>query len=178
MGSTVSHLPVRHPIPIDKWTFNADGFSHLPLRKSESEYVTVFNLGQIELLPIDMDKLRKTTSIDPKVVLYTQRGWPRQTDDKLMPYANRQSELSVEAGCLLWWMRVVVPTLCQEAVLRELHTSHPGIVGINKNSCLVAVTLPAYQTLQAQPRVKSCSRMAIICINSYWSLSGPQILVW
>ena len=75
--------------------------------------------------------MRKATSIDPvlsKVVLYTQRGWPRQIDDKLKPYANRQSELSVEAGCLLWGMRVVVPTLCQKTVLRELHTSHPGIV--------------------------------------------------
>ena len=37
----------------------------------------------------------------------------------------------VEAGCFLWGVRVVVPALCQEAVLRELHTSHPGIVGIN-----------------------------------------------
>ena len=34
----------------------------------------------------------------------------------------------MEAGCLLWGMRVVVPDSCRKDVLHELHTSIPGIV--------------------------------------------------
>ena len=36
--------------------------------------------------------------------------------------------LTVEDECLLWGMRVVIPSSCQGAVLKELHTSHQGIV--------------------------------------------------
>jgi len=113
---------------------NADGLSRLPLAAKEGESVSsisVFSLSQIEFLPVNADKLRQATNHDPvlsKALLYTQRGWPRQVDENLKPFSNRRSELSVEAGCLLWGMRVVVPEACQKAVLRELHTGHPGIV--------------------------------------------------
>ena len=63
-----------------------------------------------------------------KVRLYTQRGWPNDVNPELKPYATRHYELTVEAGCLLWGMRVVVPDSCRKDVLCELHTSHPGIV--------------------------------------------------
>ena len=36
-------------------------------------------------------------------------------------------ELTVEAGCLLWGMRVIVPKHLQQIVLKELHLSHPGV---------------------------------------------------
>ena len=62
-----------------------------------------------------------------KVHLYTQRGWPNDVNPELKPYATRHYELTVEAGCLLWGMRVVIPDLCQD-ILRELHTSLAGIV--------------------------------------------------
>lgn len=39
--------------------------------------------------------------------------------------------VSVEAGCLLWRLRVV-PAVCQTAVLKELHT---GIVRLKLHSC-------------------------------------------
>ena len=48
--------------------------------------------------------------------------------EELKPYANRRTELTVEAECLLWGMRVIVPRSCQGAVLEELHTGHQGMV--------------------------------------------------
>ena len=112
-----------------------DGFSRLPLQdESNLEYLSatsIFNLSQIELLPVDSDKLKRATQTDPclsKVVTYTQRGWPDKVDPELEPFSTRRNELTVEAGCLLWGIRVVVPQSCQKAVLGELHTSHPGMV--------------------------------------------------
>ena len=80
---------------------------------------------------MDTDRLRHATQADPvlsKVCLYTQRGWPNDVNPEQKPYATRRYELTVEAGCLLWEMRVVIPDSCRKDVLRELHTSHPGIV--------------------------------------------------
>ena len=83
---------------------NADAFSRLPLKESEEieriSAMSVFNLTQIALLPVDTDKLRQATNTDPvlsKVVMYTQRGWPTSVDDELKPYANRRQELTVES---------------------------------------------------------------------------------
>ena len=113
---------------------NADGFSRLPLPDQGQKGVpaaSVFNMTQIALLPVDADKLRQATQEDPvlsKVVSYMQRGWPSMVDPDLRPYSTKRCELTVEAGCLLWGMRVVIPESCQRAVLAELHTGHPGIV--------------------------------------------------
>ena len=91
---------------------------------------SVFSLSQIEILPVDAAQLKVATQTDPvlsKVLLYTQKGWPEAVDNDLKPYFNR-SELTVEVGCVMWGMRVIVPELCRKAVLAELHTSHPGTV--------------------------------------------------
>ena len=72
--------------------------------------ISAFSLSQIDILPVDVVKLRRATSLDPvlaKVVLFTQRGWPEDFEEGLKPYANRRCELSVESGCLMWGIRVV-----------------------------------------------------------------------
>ena len=113
---------------------NADGFSRLPLADSQDDTpddATELNIGQIELLPIGFKKLQNATRVDPvlsKVLRYSQHGWPPVGPERLKPFYQRRDELSVEAGCLLWGLRVVVPAVCQTAVLKELHTGHPGIV--------------------------------------------------
>ena len=114
---------------------NADGFSRLPVPPSQTKQdvapSSVFNLTQIACLPIDADGLQKATREDTllsRVVNYVQRGWPSSVDSELKPFWNKRMELSIEAGCLLWGMRVVVPRVCQQAVLEELHAGHPGIV--------------------------------------------------
>lgn len=100
---------------------------------------SVFNLSQIEILPVDAAQLRVATQTDPvlsKVLLYTQKGWPEAVDADLKPYFNRRSELTIEVGCLMWGMRVIVPESCRKAVLAELHTSHPGIVKMKSLACV------------------------------------------
>ena len=113
---------------------NADGFSRLPLKdcpKDCPDEASALNIGQIEMLPISFQKLQTTTRVDSilsKVVKYTQRGWPDNVPSTLKPFHDKREELSVEAGCLLWGMRVVVPAVSRAAVLKELHTGHPGMV--------------------------------------------------
>ena len=46
----------------------------------------------------------------------------------MQPYWNRRHELTIEQGCILWGICVIVPRSLQDQVLRELHQSHPGIV--------------------------------------------------
>ena len=45
-------------------------------------------------------------SVLSKVLRYTQQGWPESVEDCLQPFQRRQHELSVEAECLLWGIRV------------------------------------------------------------------------
>lgn len=116
---------------------NADGFSRLP-RPSATERAdasekgtTSFNLHQINAVPLSGRDLRNATEKDPKlsaVLRYTRAGWPEEVPQELQPYHSRRTELSIEAGCLFWGVRVIVPEKLRAQVLSELHASHPGIV--------------------------------------------------
>lgn len=112
---------------------NADGLSRLPLSSGSLEEAcadpTVFNVSQIEALPVNVSKLRSATATDPilsKVYRYVKAGWPVTIPKCLRPYHNRQHELTVEEGCVMWGMRVLIPNRLEEKLLTELHTDHPG----------------------------------------------------
>ena len=112
---------------------NADSLSRLPLKVVEqpSDETVVFNIAQIEALPVTALQVAAATRKDPllsQVFRYTQTGWPHAVDSVLLPYWNRRTELTIEGGCLLWGIRVVVPQKLQETVLAELHRDHPGMV--------------------------------------------------
>ena len=114
---------------------NADGLSRLPLPEmkpvANTEDPTVFNIGQIEALPIQSSEIKKATRADKhlrKVMSYTLRGWPTRVPQVLSPHHTRRLELTVEGGCLLWGIRVVIPTTLRGSILEELHRSHPGVV--------------------------------------------------
>ncbi|XP_042599679.1 uncharacterized protein K02A2.6 [Cyprinus carpio] len=49
-------------------------------------------------------------------------------NSELSPFISERDELSVQHGCLMWGMRVVVPHKLWKRVLEELHTGHPGTV--------------------------------------------------
>ncbi len=115
---------------------NADGFSRLPRGDPEGEDdmdagTVAFNLHQIETLPVSGQQVRNATLKDPqlsKVLRYTREGWPSEVLPELQPYHQRRFELGMEAGCLFWGTRIVVPLKLRPQVLAELHSSHPGIV--------------------------------------------------
>ena len=112
---------------------NADGLSRLPLPEGSLEETcadpTVFNIPQIDALSVTVAKLRAATAFDrvlSKVCRYVKHGWPPEVPDKLRPYLNRQHELTVEKGCVMWGIRVLIPEKLRKKLLRELHTDHPG----------------------------------------------------
>ena len=114
---------------------NADGLSRLPVPYSSNEpYLPdpkLFNIQQIETLPLMAAQLKTATARDPelsKVLMYTKTGWPLKVPPVLLPYWNRREELSVENDCVLWGIRVIIPRKFRTTVLQEIHHTHMGIV--------------------------------------------------
>ena len=114
---------------------NADCLSRLPVSYSSlsdcSSISAVFNIHQIAALPVTAKQIALATQHDPvlsRVLHFTRVGWPQHhSQDELQPYWTKRLELTVEEGCLLWGIRVIIPPTLQDKVLEELHTSHPGI---------------------------------------------------
>ena len=112
---------------------NADGLSRLPLPILESapvvDAVSIFNMAQVHALPVTFQDIRTATRKDKvlsKVLTYVQRGWPAQVSEDLKPFNSRKQELTIESGCLMWGIRVIVPQQLQSKLLKSLHENHPG----------------------------------------------------
>ena len=113
---------------------NADGLSRLPLRiippDDPNADPRVFNLSQMEALPVTVCQLRAATASDrllSKVYRYTKGNWPHNVPADLRPFFTRRTELTVEEGCLLWGFRVIAPQSLRAKLLKELHADHPGV---------------------------------------------------
>ena len=90
----------------------------------------VLNVHQITSLPVTARELQEATSKDPvlsRVLDYTLRGWPLAISEEFKSYYQHRNELSVEAGCLLRGMRVIIPQKYRERILTELHSSCSGL---------------------------------------------------
>ena len=75
---------------------------------------SIFNISQIEALPVTASAVRKATRKDlilRKVFQYTRLGWPslQSLSKALKPFSTWQHELSIEDGCLMWGIRVIIP---------------------------------------------------------------------
>ena len=97
---------------------NADALSRLPLpttvEKPLQDAVAIFQLSQIERLPVQVSQIRKETQRDPilsRVLQYILQGWPQVVEDAFNAYFIKQHELTVEQGCILWAIRTVIPHL-------------------------------------------------------------------
>ena len=124
---------------------NADGLSRLPMPMSDSMFTPsspfqevylldpdMFNIRQMEALPVTSEQLRNATRKDPvlsRVVDYTKRGWlpAHQLPEVLRPYSNWRNEITLVNDCVMWGVRDIVPKKLQDLILLELHRSHPGI---------------------------------------------------
>ena len=115
---------------------NADCLSLLPIQSERSnegvDEAKLVNLLQIESLPMDIDQVRKETRNDPilsRVLQFVMTGWPeKQSTREVTQYFNKCHEITVEDGCLLWGIRVIIPKQLRERALHELHAGHPEIV--------------------------------------------------
>ena len=112
---------------------NADMLSRFP--RAVVSDLPVDNLVysiQIATLPVTAEEIRTHIDQDETlkaVITYLQKGkWPATIDGHLKPYFTKREELSIEDGLLLWGLRVVIPVSLKDAILRELHHEHPGII--------------------------------------------------
>ena len=114
---------------------NADGLSRLPLPDDlpvgNAPDPPIFNMSQLELLPIQAQEVAAATAADRvlhKVLMALRTGWPGVVLTPLLPFWRRKEDLSVEGNSILWGCRVIVPEKLRKKVLSELHQGHPGVV--------------------------------------------------
>ena len=86
----------------------------------------------VERHPVSAQRIATETAHDKtlsKALQLTQEGWNMSQceDPELKPYFCRKYKLSVEQGCLMWDLRVIIPTTLRQQVLDELHWAHPGV---------------------------------------------------
>ena len=62
-----------------------------------------------------------------KVYRYVQDVWPSQVTEEVKPYRRQLTELTIEGGCVMWGIRVVIPKCLQSQVLKSLQANPPGI---------------------------------------------------
>ena len=88
------------------------------------------NLVQfLDATPVTAKLIAKETIKDPilkKVFNYLTTNWPTKVESELKPYSTRNTELSVQDGCVLWGSRVVIPPCYRQTLLKELHENHVG----------------------------------------------------
>ena len=120
---------------------NADGLSRLPLKETKCDSpcnifwqeVSQVHIKNLNDLPVSSANVKRETEKDKvlvKVLEATLYGWGCTNDisPEIQPYFRVKDELTVEEGCLLRGMRIVIPEKYRNVVLNELHTNHPGIV--------------------------------------------------
>ncbi|XP_046970363.1 uncharacterized protein K02A2.6-like [Vanessa cardui] len=115
----------------------ADALSRLPLPRSsvgrgtkESEAATYLNFVQ-DSFPLSFKDIKSETAKDPilsKIYGYVLYGWPTAVDKEYIAYFRRKENIYIDQGCLLWGYKIIIPGTLQNAILKEIHDGHPGIV--------------------------------------------------
>ena len=135
-------------------------------------------------LGVTASKIENATKYDPvlsKVLHNVRHGWPDTFPDSLKLYYNRRHELTIEANCILWGIRVVIPVKLHRQILDELHESHFGIFkmkmiarshvwwpGIDKGIANMAKGCKACLALQHSPAPAPLHPWAWPICNTPW----------
>lgn len=83
--------------------------------------------------PLKCDDIAKQSvleSILGQVILFVKNGWPemKQVEGELKSFYEKRREISLEQGVLMWGHRVIIPKEFRSDLLKEIHSSHMGIV--------------------------------------------------
>ena len=104
-----------------------------------------------------------------------QTGWPAEgVPAELQVFVQHESELTVEAGCILRGIRIVLLATLRKRVLEELHQGHPGVVGI-KSLARSHIWWPGLDS-DIEERVKSC--MACQAIKNAPAVTSLHPWAW
>ena len=165
---------------------NADCLSRLPLggiRKNELDCdIYAIQEETVRECPVSAAQIRQQTAREPvlsRVLGYTMYGWPEQCDsESILPYFRKRYELTVQEGCLLWGLRVVIPQCFRKELLHELHESHSGMVKM-KSVARGKIWWPNIDA-EIENCVRDCTRCAEIAnspaeapLHSWDLPSGP-----
>ena len=114
---------------------NADGLSRLPIESSvadadvEDDAIEIFHVSQFDPLPVTAEQVRIETRRDPTLsAVYHAIQTGNFANCHHPTFTKRRDELTTHHGCILWGTRVVIPPKLQPTVLRELHSTHCGMV--------------------------------------------------
>ena len=99
----------------------------------DSDSAEIYNLSQLDSLPVCANDVKRETRHDPtlsKVLDFTLNGRTYKTQDEtLKPFYMRRHELSIQNGCLMWGIHVIIPIKLRNKMLDELHV---GLICILK----------------------------------------------
>ena len=158
---------------------NADGLSRLPITSSSlignPAEPSIFNLSQIEALPVVAADVESATRADPilsQVLCSLRRGWPERVSERLLPYCRRREELTVEGDCILWGCRVVIPAKLHSRLLEELHKGHSGMVRMKS----VARSYFWWPGLESD--IQKCARACTACQANKYSPAKAPLHTW
>ena len=91
----------------------------------------LLDLFDSDTMPINRDNIEAETRKDyilSKVLDLVRYGWPKQLNGEILrPFFNIKNALSVEGNCLFYGQRIIIPSTCQETVLKMLHGTHTGM---------------------------------------------------
>ena len=111
----------------------ADALSHLPSRANNSEIKLNLWVNAISISAFSSSRLTKTvneTQKDPILLTVhwlTLNRWPRirRHEPRIAHnYWDFRDELSIEGNLLMKGERIVIPTMCKDSILADLHKSH------------------------------------------------------
>lgn len=121
---------------------NADAMSRLPCNsESIHDYLEpsdVFEIQQIETLPVTVKEIASETLLDPDISELVKKLQERVTIKSCDRFNINQEEFSLQSGCLMRGIRVVVPSSLRKHILAELHHGHFGITrmkSLARNYC-------------------------------------------
>ncbi|XP_056589597.1 uncharacterized protein K02A2.6-like [Triplophysa dalaica] len=113
---------------------NADALSRFPvpvILEKEIKEEQVLMLDSLVNPLTTSEQIKYWTTRDPvlsRVREYVLKGWPDHSNsNEFAPYKQRQQELSVQDGCVLWGARIVIPEQGRSGLMEQLHQSHPGM---------------------------------------------------